>query len=40
MAEHRKIIDALRERNPDAVEKAIRDNFQKTQAMVQQINEE
>jgi DNA-binding GntR family transcriptional regulator len=40
MAEHRNIISALRVGDEDEVEKAIKDNFQKTRAIVEQLVEE
>jgi DNA-binding GntR family transcriptional regulator len=35
--EHRRIIQALRERDEDAVERAIKDNFRKTRSVVERI---
>jgi DNA-binding GntR family transcriptional regulator len=40
MAEHRNIISALRSGKEDEVEKAIKDNFQKTRAIVEQLAED
>ena len=37
LAEHRQIIKALRDRDEDAVETAIRNNFKKTRTVVEQI---
>lgn len=40
MEEHRTIIQALRDRDEDAVERAIKNNFRKTREMVKQMSEE